>query len=32
VLWHTGHAIVITYTCCQKQGVKVKGEDTRFSS
>jgi hypothetical protein len=24
---HTGHVIVLKYTCCQKQGVMLKGND-----
>jgi hypothetical protein len=30
--WHTGHVIVLKYTCCQKQGVMVKGNDAEASS
>jgi hypothetical protein len=30
--WHTGHVIVLKYTCCQKQGVVVKGNDAEASS
>jgi hypothetical protein len=29
--WHTGHVIVLKYTCCQKQGVVVKGNDAEAS-
>jgi hypothetical protein len=29
---HTGHVIVLKYTCCQKQGVVVKGNDAEASS
>jgi hypothetical protein len=28
----TGHVIVLKYTCCQKQGVVVKGNDAEDSS
>jgi hypothetical protein len=30
--WHTGHVIVLKYTCCQKQGVMVEDNDAEACS